>query len=179
MLQFAKQRNRNSYGGMRYVSFIIRKMVKQDTKKVQDVARKSWSATYEGIIPFEIQENFLESAYNDEMIEKRLSSSFLFVAEVENNIVGFANFSPVKNKGEAELGAIYLYPEHQGKGIGTALLYEGIKNLDGVREIYINVEKENKIGKTFYEVKGFKTFEEFDDDFDGHTLRTVRMVLKV
>ncbi|WP_199860687.1 GNAT family N-acetyltransferase [Oceanobacillus damuensis] len=161
------------------MSFLIRKMTKEDTKKVQDVAQKSWNTTYEGIIPSEIQENFLNAAYSDEMMEKRLNSSLLLVAEVENSLVGFANYSPVKNECEVELGAIYIYPEHQGKGIGTALLQEGIKILEGVREIYINVEKENKIGKTFYEAKGFKIVQEFDDDFDGHILKTVRMVLEV
>ncbi|MFJ8063702.1 GNAT family N-acetyltransferase [Psychrobacillus sp. NPDC096426] len=161
------------------MSFIIRKMIKEDTGKVQDVAQKSWNATYEGIIPSEIQEQFLNSAYSDEMMEKRLNGSLLLVAEVKNSIVGFANFSPVKNEGEVELGAIYIYPEHQGGGIGTALLREGIKMLEDVREIYINVEKDNKIGKTFYEAKGFNTVEEFDDDFDGHILKTVRMVLEV
>ncbi|WP_404332271.1 GNAT family N-acetyltransferase [Mesobacillus maritimus] len=161
------------------MSFVIRKMIKEDIKQVQYVAKRSWNDTYEGIIPFDIQENFLEYAYNDEMLKKRLEGSFLFVAVVENTIVGFANFSPVKKEGEVELGAIYLHPNHQGKGIGSALLQEGIVNVEGVRKVYINVEKENEIGKTFYEAKGFETVEEFDDEFDGHILKTVRMVLKV
>jgi len=161
------------------MSYLIRKMRKEDTVNVQDVAKKSWNATYEGIIPSAIQENFLKSAYSDEMMKKRLNGSLFLVAEIENIIVGFANYSPVNNKGEAELGAIYIYPEHQGEGIGTALLQEGIRNLEGVKEIFINVEKENKTGKTFYEAKGFNIVEEFDDDFDGHILKTVRMVLEV
>lgn len=77
------------------------------------------------------------------------------------------------------MGSIYLYPEYQGKGIGSALLQQGIKNLDGVKEIYINVEKDNQIGKTFYEAKGFEIVKEFDDEFDGHILKTVRMALKI
>ncbi|MFC7684966.1 GNAT family N-acetyltransferase [Ureibacillus sp. GCM10028918] len=157
--------------------FFIRKMKEEDIQQVQQVAKTSWNYTYEGIIPSEIQENFLKSAYSDEMMQRRLERSIIFVAEVDGKIVGFANYSPVKEDGKAELAAIYLYPEYQGKGIGTALLKEGFKYLDGVKEIFINVEKENKIGKTFYEAKGFKVVTEFDDDFDGYILRTVRMVL--
>ncbi|PWW26868.1 hypothetical protein DFO73_10931 [Cytobacillus oceanisediminis] len=59
------------------------------------------------------------------------------------------------------------------------MLQKGIDDLYGIKEIYINVEKDNKIGKTFYEAKGFEVVKEFDDEFDGHTLKTVRMVLKV
>lgn len=158
---------------------IIRKMHVEDIPQVQDVAKKSWNATYEGIIPFEIQEKFLKVAYNNDRMKQRLERSFLFVAEIDSNVVGFANFSPVNDEGKAELGAIYLYPEYQGKGIGSALLQKGINELEGVVEIYINVERDNEIGKSFYDAKGFQVLKEFDDDFEGHTLKTVRMVLNV
>lgn len=150
-----------------------------DIKEVKNVAKITWNATYEGIIPTKVQNNFLKSAYNDERMKQRLENSFLFVAEVDGKIVGFANFSPVREDGKVELGAIYLYPEYQGNGIGTALLQEGITDLQGIKEIYINVEKDNKIGKTFYEAKGFEIVKEFDDEFDGHILKTVRMVLRI
>lgn len=158
---------------------IIRKMTKEDIKQVQDVAKRSWNATYEDIIPLDVQEKYLKAGYSDEMMQRRLERTSIFVAIEENKIVGFANYSQVKNEEAVELLAVYLYPEHQGKGIGTALLREGINHLEGVNEIYVNVERDNKIGKTFYEAKGFATVEEFDDNFEGHILKTVRMVLKV
>ena len=158
---------------------IIRTMHLEDIPQVQNVAKKSWNATYKGIIPLEIQGKFLKAAYNDERMKQRLERSFLFVAEESGSVVGFANFSPVNEEGEAELGAIYLYPEYQGKGIGSALLQQGMNELDGIKEIYINVEKDNPIGKRFYDAKGFQVLKEFDDTFEGHTLKTVRMVLNV
>ncbi|HIW38798.1 MAG TPA: GNAT family N-acetyltransferase [Candidatus Jeotgalicoccus stercoravium] len=161
------------------MNYKIREMLIEDTKQVQDVAKKSWNATYEGIIPDNIQENFLKGAYNDEMMKKRLIHSLMLVAEVENKIVGFANFSPVNEKGEVELSAIYLYPEYQGYGIGSALLDKGVSNLENLKEIYINVEKDNTIGTNFYKAKGFKIVDEYDDNFDGHILKTIRMVLTI
>lgn len=157
----------------------IRRMLIEDTKQVQDVAKKSWNATYEGIIPNRIQENFLKGAYNDEMMQKRLSHSLLLVAEAESKIVGFANFSPVNEKGQTELSAIYLYPEYQGHGIGSALLDKGIAMLENLKEVHLDVEKDNTIGTNFYKAKGFKVVDEYDDNFDGHILKTVRMVLKI
>ncbi|MFT8320264.1 MAG: GNAT family N-acetyltransferase [Bacillus sp. (in: firmicutes)] len=158
---------------------VIREMQKADIQQVQHVAKSSWNDTYEGIIPLEIQENFLKSAYNNEMMKWRLEHTNLFVAETEGKIIGFANYSRVKDEGKAELAAIYLYSAYQGKGIGTSLLHEGVKNLEGVKEIYINVEKENKIGTTFYKAKGFHVVSEFNEDFQGHILHTVRMMLSV
>lgn len=157
--------------------YLIREMVKEDTKQVQEAVKKSWNATYEGIIPIEIQENFLNGAYNDEMMKRRLEHSLMLVAEAENAIVGFANFTPVNDQGQTELSAIYLLPEYQGEGIGSALLTAGFEKLKDVKEIHLDVEKENVIGASFYKSKGFKAVKEHDDNFDGHILKTVRMVL--
>ena len=154
-------------------------MILEDIKQVQNVAKATWNATYEGIIPLSVQENFLKSAYSEDIMKRRSEQSHLFVAIDNEKVIGFANFSPVNEEGKTELGAIYLYPGFQGKGLGSALLQKGINSLKHVKEIYINVEKENKIGKTFYEAKGFQVVEEFDDDFDGHVLKTIRMVLEI
>lgn len=80
---------------------LIRTMHAEDIPQVQDVAKISWNTTYEGIIPLEIQEKFLKAAYNDERMKQRLERSFLFVAEIDSNIIGFANFSPVNEEGKA------------------------------------------------------------------------------
>jgi len=161
------------------MEYIIRYMQTEDIQQVQEVAKISWNSTYENIIPLPIQESFLQSAYSDERMQSRLENSYLFVAETGEKVIGFANFSPLKENGEIELGAIYLDPRHQGAGIGTALLQKGISTIEGIKEIYINVEKENIIGKTFYKAKGFEQVSEFDDLFDGHHLQTIRMVLNV
>ncbi|WP_249870658.1 GNAT family N-acetyltransferase [Oceanobacillus saliphilus] len=160
------------------MDFRIRKMKKKDIAEVQHVAETSWHSTYEGIIPVEIQDKFLNSAYSNVNMKRRLKQSNIYVSEVAGKIVGFANYSPVSQNGVVELGAIYLYPDYQGQGIGTAFLKEGIEHL-GATEIHLNVEKNNLIGKTFYHAKGFEIESEFDDNFDGHILKTVRMVLKV
>ena len=161
------------------MNLTIRKMKIADIEAVQNVARESWNATYEDIIPDQIQQNFLKMAYSNEMMEQRLSQSLILVAEVDNRVVGFANYSPVNHDGKVELVALYIYPDQQAKGIGTALLKEGINLSEGVKEIYLNVEKANEMGKNFYQAKGFNTIDEFDDDFDGHILKTLRMVLEV
>jgi len=33
--------------------------------------------------------------------------------------------------------------------------------------------------KNFYEAKGFKVVKEFDEEFEGHVLKTIRMVLNL
>ncbi len=65
----------------------------------------------------------------------------------------------------------------QHKGIGTALLENGIQQLENPTTLTVCVEKENTIAMRFYQAKGFQFVEEFDDLFDGHVLKTIRMAL--
>ncbi|MFJ3387420.1 MULTISPECIES: GNAT family N-acetyltransferase [unclassified Lysinibacillus] len=153
-------------------------MQKNDIISVQEIAKKSWHQTYKGIIPIEIQDCFLQAAYSSDQLLSRLEKSLFLVAILEESIVGFANFSNVVD-GEAELYSIYLLPETQGKGIGTTLLQEGIKMLPDLTSLLVCVEKENTKGMNYYQAKGFKKLEEFDELFDGHLLKTVKLGLNI
>lgn len=155
---------------------MIRKANKTDIEAIQLVASESWHATYEGIIPRNIQDKFLAGAYHANMLEKRLKQGLLLVAAINDKVVGFANF--FFDETDAELAAIYLLPKYQNKGIGTALLEKGLAENPQVISLYINVEKENHQGVRFYKTKGFEVVSEMTEDFDGHYLQTVRMVLK-
>lgn len=151
-------------------------MTQSDILDVKKIATRSWHSTYKGIIPIDVQNNFLDMAYSVELLQERLTTSPFYVAKIEDEVVGFANFSNKNENGAVELFAIYLNPSHQNRGIGSALLLHGCQQLQPHR-IYVNVEAENEIGKHFYLAKGFKMIEEFDDNFDGHLLKTIRMVL--
>lgn len=157
---------------------MIRRMTVEDIPQVQHVARKSWHHTYDGIIPRHIQDNFLATAYNDENMVRRVERSHAFVAVIEDEVVGFTNFSYVKDNGKSELAAIYLLPEAQGKGLGTKLLEQGFA-LPSVQAIELSVEKDNASGMNFYIAKGFRQIDAYKEDFAGHELDTVRMRLEI
>ncbi len=159
------------------LTLIIRQMTEDDISFVREIAKTSWFATYDGIIPMQIQERFLEAAYSEKRLFTRLQNSLFLVAEFGESLVGFANFSAVNNNGQAELFAIYLLPEAQNNGIGSALLECGIEKIQDITSLTVCVEKDNTIGGHFYKAKGFQQVEEFDDLFDGHILRTIRLEL--
>src|SRR5699024_4674034 len=145
------------------MTIIIRKMTRKDMKQVQDIAKTTWHATYDGIIPRDIQNNFLDKAYSLQMMKQRLKQPYFFVAEVKGKVVGFSQFTVPDQQGMTELVAIYLYPDYQGIGIGSAFLKEGMKHLKDVKEIQLNVEKDNHIGRQFYEAKGISVISEYQE----------------
>lgn len=161
------------------MNYTIRKMIAADIIAVQIVAKESWHATYDGIIPLGIQNRFLAQAYSDEMMFRRLEHSLIFVAEVEGKVVGFANYGKTNDAKEAELAAVYILPAYQGFGIGSAFLKAGIQALNGIQSIIVEVEKENDVGKKFYLAKGFHVIAEYDNPFEGHPLKTIRLQLDV
>jgi GNAT superfamily N-acetyltransferase len=154
---------------------LIRKAVMKDITGIQKVAKETWNDTYEGIIPRDIQDRFITSAYSDENLERRITKSLFLVSTIEDTVIGFANF--FSKETEAMLGAIYINPSEQGKGIGSDLLSTGIGELKDMLRLLVEVEAGNKVGVAFYEARGFYLVEEYDDHFDGHTLKTKRMAL--
>ncbi|MDT2048516.1 GNAT family N-acetyltransferase [Bacillus sp. 1780r2a1] len=154
-------------------------MNEYDIAGVQHVAKTSWNDTYNGIIPQKIQDAFLSQAYSEDMLKFRMEHSPLLIAEEKGKIVGFINTSLTNENGEAELLAIYLLPNYQRKGIGKALLQEGILILKNVQRLFVNVESDNQKGHNFYAKRGFQVIDVFNDDFDGHTLNTTKMLLNI
>ncbi|MCR8633865.1 GNAT family N-acetyltransferase [Paenibacillus radicis (ex Xue et al. 2023)] len=150
-----------------------------DIADIQHVAQTTWHLTYKGIIPEQVQRNFLSIAYSDGNVRRRMERSLLLVAESEGEIVGFANFSKANTSHEAELWAIYVAPEHQGKGIGSELIQRGLNDLTGITCLFLNVERENHAGIAFYTSKGFSKVNDSEEAFNGYTLKTTRMVLNL
>ncbi|WP_246079367.1 GNAT family N-acetyltransferase [Paenibacillus piri] len=143
---------------------IIRKATFNDIAEKQMVAKITWDQTYRGIIPQQIQDDFLQKNYSDIAMKNRIERSVLLVAVIDGMVNGFANFSPSKqNAEEAELGAIYIFPEAQSQGIGGKLMNKGIEELSGIKRLFVVVEKENIIGRRFYNSKGFVFVNEFEE----------------
>ncbi len=137
-------------------------MTREDIPSVRHVAEVTWHHTYKDIIPEHIRTEFLTTAYSDRSLAYRMRNNVVLVAEDEGKVVGFAEFTPIQDPLEVELSAIYILPNHQGKGIGTQLLQEGIKNFPDAKVIKLRVESRNAPAKSFYLAKGFLPTREYN-----------------
>lgn len=155
---------------------MIRSMTHDDIRVVQRIAKLSWQHTYDGIIPADVQDQFLNMAYSVPMLEKRLEKTNMLLAEADGEVVGFAAFTNTDEDGDAELTAIYLLPEYQSVGIGTQLFEAGLERLTEAQQLFVYVECANVKARNFYEAKGFELLEEFEDLFQGYTLHTAKYV---
>ena len=76
----------------------------------------------------------------------------VYIIEFENKDIGFYNGEVLEN-GDYEIGNICIIPEYQGRGIGTKILKDIIKqNME--RNIKLQYFKQNPVGK-LYQRLGF------------------------
>lgn len=128
--------------------FTIRLGVAADARSIAQVQTLSWQSSYAGII----EDNFLGSLDADKKAEwwaKAISQGMTtYVAEVGNEIVGFASGGKGRdpiNGIEGELYAIYILKEYQGSGIGKALFQTIVQYLLSreIKSMFVWVLKDN------------------------------------
>ena len=107
-------------------NILYRTATAADALAVAQVHVESWRKSFAGIVPQEFMDNLTvekrEQAFSQRFDEADYK---MFVAETApDGIIGFADFGKARESGfgfEAELYAIYLLAEFQGKGIGENL----------------------------------------------------------
>lgn len=145
---------------------LIRKVRNDDAKQYIELINSVWRDAYKNIFPEDVFidrerekenriKNFAEKCYND---NKRLC----YVAECNGIIVGAIN-GTIKSTYEhfleddfADLVALYINPNYQGKGIGTKLkdIFEDWARKNGAKKYIIGVLKDNNNARKIYESWG-------------------------
>jgi GNAT superfamily N-acetyltransferase len=138
----------------------IREATADDARAVAEVHVGSWNDSFAGIVPDAFLKKLTIENRTKAFGERLGAVNYqMYVAELDDGrIVGFADVGePRHDVGayDAELYAIYLFHEFQGKGIG-ALLFERIKQLlieQGKNSIYL-LALEVSPYRPFYEKMG-------------------------
>ena len=120
---------------------MIRQYTEDDCEPIIDI----WFAASLAATPF-LSEDFLtEERENIRTIW--LARAETWVYETEGEAVGF--LSLIGN----EVGAIFVHPDTQGRGIGKALMDHAASLHD---DLFLDVFEDNAVGRRFYDRYGFK-----------------------
>lgn len=164
--------------------FNIRKAEIKDIPAIAKVHVRTWQVHYRGQMPDEYLDNLSVQEKTDKW-QKNLASlksnESVFVLEDLDQILGFCWVGPSRDdKDEDDSGslyAIYVLPDNQGKGFGSALMKVGLDFLrsQGFIRATLWVLKSNITSIKFYESQGWK-FDgaELDDQRDGFVLHEIR-----
>jgi putative acetyltransferase len=132
---------------------MIRKYTEADCEGLIEV----WSAASVVATPFLSDEFMSEERVN--IRTKWIPMAETWVFDVGGNVAGFVAL--IGN----EVGAIFVHPDYQGRGIGRALMDHAASLRD---ELFLDVFEENAIGRRFYDRYGFRFEDKHIHEDTGH-----------
>ncbi len=99
-----------------------------------------------------------EDLFLGELAEVSISRD-VSVAILDSEIVGYASFRYVGKQGD--VNTVAVASDHQGKGIGTALMdwLESQATLRNVREIFLEVRSDNEAAIKMYDARGYERID--------------------
>jgi putative acetyltransferase len=139
----------------------IRQYIESDLEAVLS----SWESATRLAHPFMTNKFLAQERKNT--VEIYLPNTDTWVIEIDEKVVGF-----IALMGN-EVGAIFLQPEHHGKGAGQVLM-DKARELHG--DLEVEVFSENTIGRKFYSKYGFEFLEEKLHEPTGQQLLRLRYV---
>jgi len=166
----------------------------EDAEAVSNVQRLTWFDTYPnekaGITKEDIRMR-LEGEHGElipkkieqwqKIIETAGNEGAAFVVRDSGKVVGFV--TPAITNGRRRVGALYVLPEVQGKGIGGMLLEKAIEWHGRSEDIFLQVASYNQNAIEFYKNHGFEKTDRAVTDELAHLVGSkvipeIEMVLK-
>ena len=163
------------------VMVTVRLAAAHDAEAIGRIQVESWRAAYTGLMAEEAIEGFdvaeRQRLWREGLSREPRPGSATFVVEEAGEVVGFASVGASREAdAEAELYAIYLRPDHWGRGIGRALLRraEDSMRASGFRQAILWVLEGNERGERFYRAAGWEQDGRKVDTFQGAAVSELR-----
>ncbi len=126
----------------------------EDVHEIAHLAGIVWRAHYPGIISREQIEYMLAKMYDLEQLRREIATGVTYLSAIEaKELLGFAAFGPTGT--EVKLQKLYVHPQHQRRGIGTALIQHVERAAHG-RTVVLTVNKRNLQAIVAYKKHGFE-----------------------
>jgi GNAT superfamily N-acetyltransferase len=117
------------------MEIIIRKANETDLEDIIKVHVSTWESSYRSFVPSEYIEAFIKKTKDKvwrEQLRNIIGKNIFYLAEIRNQIIGFAIGGSVRSKDlnyMGELMGIYILKQHQRKGLGKALTHKIVEEL--------------------------------------------------
>lgn len=177
---------------MRQVLIIMDKIVVRlanlnDSLQIAKIYVGTWQCAYRGQMPDDFLDKLSVEKRKkrwEEILKDPNTKSKTYVAQLGNQVIGFASFGPSRDedmtKEVGELWGIYIDAGCMNKGVGSALMKEGLNNLRelGYKKATLWVLTFNEKSRSWYEHKGWKVEGKTKTDKeDGFPLNETRYVI--
>ncbi|MFL9844005.1 GNAT family N-acetyltransferase [Flavobacterium rhizosphaerae] len=145
----------------------IRKALLKDSVVISAIAKKVWPVAYKNILTQEQMEYMLQMMYSTQALHRQMREAghVFYLAVIDNSCVGFISFEISYMPGQTKIHKLYVLPDIQTKGIGTALIeYAGnIATAQNNTHLILNVNRYNN-AVYFYKKNDFTIIGSEDID---------------
>jgi ribosomal protein S18 acetylase RimI-like enzyme len=135
----------------------IRSAGHDDLEVIRDLLKRTWHATYDHVYGVAKVDAITDSWHSIEALRRRLSKPYseFVIADDGEDILGMA-FASMDGDRTTMLYQLYVNPEAQGRGVGTALLVEMESAFPSAARMRLEVEEANTKAIDFYRRNGYR-----------------------
>ena len=147
---------------------IVRTVEKKDIPEMEALLSYIWADTYASFLPDEVIQSVKGMWKDSTLLQKQIENpgTLFLVAEAENVLVGLSTVVSCED-GTLAMVRLYVHPDHQRKGIGSALLDKSILSFPKAGKIHLEVIKKDVKAVNFYLKHGFLYIEKKKRDIEG------------
>jgi ribosomal protein S18 acetylase RimI-like enzyme len=132
----------------------VRRAKFADVEAVRQIGLTTWPVAYDGLVSSEFIEKGLAQWWSPEAVERGIRNGITLVASEGDQLIGMVGLG--REGDHWVMWKLYVLPDHQGQGVGKALLDAAINALpDGTTELLLDVLVSNKKAIGFYRANGF------------------------
>jgi ribosomal protein S18 acetylase RimI-like enzyme len=168
---------------------IIRRATPTDASRIATIHVETWQSAYQGLIPSDCLDS-LSIAKRYEKWQTKLNNvhdkTIYLVSLINEEVLGWASMCKCQDDDAksywGEVGALYVHPTAQKKGLGSLLMAEGMNILKQAGYTYATlwVLTSNVVARAFYESKGWRVEGRTKiDQRDGFDLHETRYIIKL
>lgn len=152
-----------------------RRAIPDDAAAISRVHAEAWQQAYAGLVPYRALARMINRRDVNWWATAIRRSTIILVAEVADEIAGYATLGPNRVSTfpfEGEIYEIYLKPEYQGIGLGTKLFADARSELRrrGYKGTAVWVLSDNDPAISFYENAGGRAIAKGSEHFDDQKL---------
>jgi ribosomal protein S18 acetylase RimI-like enzyme len=144
----------------------VRPAVEHDLAAIAEIRVRSWQVAYRGIVP----QGYLDAMRPEAEVDRRRAMLTAAndprqdaIGTVSGWLAGWVAYGPYRDddpptRRSGEVYAIYVHPEHWGRGVGRAMMRYAVRQLamDGFAPVLLWVLEDNDRARRFYEREGFQ-----------------------
>lgn len=105
------------------MSIKVRRALPKDARDIKSIHIHAYQSNYRGYLPDDFLDNMSFDKGIIERTANRVKEVEYYVAEIKGRVVGFLALE-YPEKGVVEVQLLYVHPDFQRQGVGTALMKE-------------------------------------------------------